>query len=517
MGEPVIASYPAERATPNAVVFQIRPGLSIVPGIDGRAMLEGSPADSSAGALLRRRPPGSIRPVFGPFAHPDLAKALGLDRYFVLDLEPGLPAATFAQSLAEDSGVIASAQADPVGHHPGAAAPISADLGDPAPGILMQTNSSGSEPGLPGVSDPLFSQQWGLRNTGQVVDGQAGVAGADIEAPDAWALARGSGWVRVAVMDTGVSKTHPDLIDHLLPGRSFVTANPDDWDDGTSSHGTSVASIIGAATDNEIGMAGVSCGAGIMPVRIFNQFGIGSGTQFAAGLQWAADQGAVVVNMSLGYPTIAQVMRDALAYAQALDVFMVASTGNTPGQPVQFPGACPETLAVTATNNRDLFWNNSTTGPQVSISAPGVDVLGAWSTPSEPASYRLQNGTSMAVPHVVGVVAMVRAVNPALTAEQVGWVISTTCEDLGPPGWDSQFGYGRLNAAAAVATAIALGPTPCIGDFDLNGHINLDDVEAYIGYWLAGAPQADLTFPFGKIDADDLETFVELLLHDCSN
>ncbi|GJM19450.1 MAG: hypothetical protein DHS20C14_16630 [Phycisphaeraceae bacterium] len=443
------------------------------------------------------------------FGDPEAAVRSGLDRFYVLTARSGADLDALAQWVQDVSVIVASALPERFAA-PDAVNPLFLRLHG------RDENLPEDNPGHLPVNDQYFPVQWSLRNTGQDVCGQVGIPGADIAAPGAWPFVPPGSAVVVAVLDTGVSPTHPDLAGQLVPGQNFADGNADDTDDKALSHGTSTAGVLAARTNNEIGIAGVAPYAKIMPVRIFNSFGFGFETEFVAGVMYAADHGADVISMSLGYPFDSDAMKAAVRYAYERDIVLVASTGNTPGQAVQFPASMPETIAVGATNNLDVLWNNSTTGPQISLVAPGVDVWATWDTPSEPGSYREQSGTSFAVPHVSGTAAMMRAANPTLSNEEVAWALINSCIDLGDPGWDESYGYGRLNAKDAVALAIALGPVQCLADVDGDGRFTVEDIDAYVIAFLAGDPKADLAAPFGSIDTNDLEAFVAAALSpDC--
>ncbi len=468
----------------------------------------------AAGLDSIRDQAATIRPLFPNPGDPQLARETGLDRFYVITLESGVEAAELLARVPSDPsratirGEVGGQLLRPSGRASEFGAAFQGVLADPI-------DVPGEEP----VNDPLFPDQWALRNTGQTIDGFVGVADADIDAPPAWSLASDIVEpVVVAVLDTGVSPTHPDLEYKLVPGINVASdGHADDTDDLVFSHGTGCAGVIAAEHNNGYGMAGVAGNALVMPIRIFNSFGFGYEVEFVAGLTYAADNGAQVASMSIGFPFYSDAMAAAVEYAYGRDVVLVASTGNVNGQDVQFPALMDETVAVGATNNRDELWANSTRGPEITLVAPGVDILSTWHTADEPATFKRQTGTSFAAPQVAGIAALVRGVAPQLTNEEVGWILINSCDPFdSSSAWDADHGYGRLNAAAAVARALSIGVDSCRIDIDGDGRFTIDDIEAFVDAFIAGDPVTDLVAPFGTIDQDDLGAFVDQVLTGCT-
>ena len=220
-------------------------------------------------------------------------------------------------------------------------------------------------------------------------------------------------------------------------------------------HGTHVAGIAAAATNNGIGVAGVAWGAQIMPVKVLDEYGSGWLSDVAAGIVYASDQGAKIINVSLGGSTLSQTLCDAVAYAsQTTGALVVAAAGNTGGA-VLYPAACDHVLAVAATDRADQRAYFSNLGPQVDLAAPGVDIYSTWYQSGLQASgYFTKSGTSMATPQVAGVAALVWSRWPTWTPDQVAQRLLDTALDLGEPGWDAYTGWGRLDAAAAVGAPV---------------------------------------------------------------
>ncbi len=289
-----------------------------------------------------------------------------------------------------------------------------------------------------------------------------------ISLPQAWDVSTGQDApVTVAVIDTGISRTHPDLAGKLVPGWDFV-GNDDDPTDtpARSSHGTHVAGTIAAATDNGIGCAGVSWGAMIMPIRVLDSSGNGSYSTVMEGIEWAVQHGAQVINMSLGgaiYPGQAfeAIIRD--AYSRGIT--LVAATGNESSRTVLYPAAFPEVMAVGATLRDNSLASYSNVGPQVTVTAPGGSTVpsppdGVFSTALRRVStssgyiwengYEFMHGTSMATPHVSGLAALLLSRFGPMSPDNVADLISDTSVDLGIDGHDHDFGAGLVNAYAAL-------------------------------------------------------------------
>lgn len=254
--------------------------------------------------------------------------------------------------------------------------------------------------------DPDFSQQWGLHNTGQ----SGGLDDADIDAPDAWDVNQGSADVLIAVVDTGVDYTHDDLDGGRVRtdiDRDFVNDDDDAMDD--HGHGTFVAGIIGADTNNGVGIAGICRACQILPIKVLNADGAGTSESVSQGIQYAADQGADVINMSLGFPSdcgCSQTVAGAINYAYDKNTLLVAASGNDSDKArTSYPASSPRVMAVGASDENDAEADFSNRDSYLDLMAPGVNVysldLGD--------SYNEGDGTSAASPHVAGVAGLVLA------------------------------------------------------------------------------------------------------------
>ncbi|MFA5866608.1 MAG: S8 family peptidase [Actinomycetota bacterium] len=264
----------------------------------------------------------------------------------------------------------------------------------------------------------------------------------------AWDIQRGSSGVVIAIVDTGVSLTHPDFAGKLVAGYDFVAGDPDPTDE--NGHGTHVAGIAAANTNNGIGVAGMSWYSRIMPMRVLDASGNGYDSDIANGITWAADHGAKVINMSLGGPSsYPQTLQNAVNYAYARGVTIVAASGNNPTGEITYPAACSNVIGVAATDSTDNRASFSNYGSFVDVAAPGVSIASTyWSAGAN--TYGTGSGTSMASPHVAGLASLVLAQYPSATLDQVEAAIETTAVDLGTPGPDNYYGYGRIDSYAAL-------------------------------------------------------------------
>jgi subtilisin family serine protease len=307
-------------------------------------------------------------------------------------------------------------------------------------------------------NDPDFKYQYALLNTGQLFRENPpleGSAGSDIKAAEAWDWTTGEGDVVIAVLDTGVAGGHEDLAGKMAAGYNFINDGPDAYDD--HGHGTFVASIAAAQTDNGVGIAGVCWHARVMPIKCVRSSGAGSYLDIAAAIRFAADNGARVINLSLGGRSPSFILEEACRYAFEKGCVIVGSAGNQ-GGPVIYPAGYDEyCLAVAATDAHDQVpaWSNY--GPQVDVAAPGDEVRGAWYSPFAPQyldRYGYKSGTSFSAPFVAGAAALLWAYKPFLTNAEVMELIKITADDVNAsvlPGVDERMGYGRINLHTLLA------------------------------------------------------------------
>ncbi len=278
-----------------------------------------------------------------------------------------------------------------------------------------------------------------------------------IGAPGAWDSTTGAG-VIIAILDTGIDFTHPEFAGRLVAGWDFVQQDADPSDD--HGHGTHVAGIAGAAIDNGIGIAGMAGSAQIMPIKVLDASANGWWSAVAAGIHWAVDQGAQVINLSLSGSISSQALVDAIAYAHDHDVVVVSAAGNENTAAPRYPASLNHVLSAGATTSSGQRWTLSNFGGNLDVMAPGATVYStAWQA-SIPAGYRFMSGTSMAAPHVAGLAALLLSLDPTLTPDAIADTLMQTSQDMGDPGFDAYTGAGLINAAAAVATL--LPPPPCV-------------------------------------------------------
>ncbi len=340
------------------------------------------------------------------------------------------------------------------------------------PGILYAEPNYLREfyPAFP--NDPLFSELWGMHNTGQT----GGTPGADIHAAQAWDLNTGTRQVIVAVVDSGLDYTHPDLTNNVWTNLDEIPANGVD-DDGNGyvddvhgydfsdddpepddevGHGTHCAGTIGAEGNNNIGVAGVCWQVQLMAVKIGGLFGI-STADAIAGIQYATLMGADVMNASWGGGGYNQGLKDAIDAAGAVNILFVAAAGNSasdndiiPHYPSSYTS--PNIIAVMSTDHNDIRSVFSCWGlTSVDLAAPGTDILSC----QPGGGYQLMSGTSMAAPHVSGACALLFSAEPALSVAQVKQALMSTVDPVVPGLCVSG---GRFNMFRALTSLLPGSP-----------------------------------------------------------
>ena len=315
-------------------------------------------------------------------------------------------------------------------------------------------------------NDPSFGDQWHMRR---------------IYAPEAWAVTSGSTTLVVAVVDSGVDRSHPEFYrqfqDPLLPGWDYVNGDNDPNDD--YGHGTHVTGLIAAATNNRLGVAGLTQNVKILPLKVLNSYGEGDFYNVAKAVRRAADFGAQVINLSLGglvQYSEQQTLQSAVDYAVARNILVVAAAGNCAqggsgcgyANPVFFPAACNGVFAVAASDHFDNWAPYSNYKYYVSLAAPGGIVedaiLSTVARSLTPSGYGFKYGTSMATALVSGAAALVWTLQPVASQQQVADILKDTADKVGTNpltgqpipyvnGRNDYFGYGRLNVGQAVRRA----------------------------------------------------------------
>ncbi len=366
-------------------------------------------------------------------------------------------------------------------------------------------------------NDPHFSKQWAHTER--------------MQSAAAWDISTGSNTVMIAVIDTGIDETHPDLAAKIVAGYDFVEndANPHDL----NGHGTHVAGIAAAIANNSVGVAGMSWGARIMPVRVLNAVGSGTNSGITNGITWAYQHGAKVLNLSLGGPTYSTSMQDAVTAATNAGSLVIAAMGNCraagvgcpTANPTAYPAAYSNVVAVAATNLNDTYAYYSQYGSHCDIAAPGGamtylhDPGGIYSTlPTYSVdmtgdgfslNYDYLQGTSMATPYVSGLAALIWSVTPSFTPAQVQQVMETTAVDLGAPGWDATYGHGRINALAALQSISLTAPTLSpISNPENDGtyQVSWSVVSGASGYLLQEDDAADFSSPVTRYSGAATQT-----------
>lgn len=341
-------------------------------------------------------------------------------------------------------------------------------------------------------------------------DGQWGLRA--INASQAWTTEMGGDVADIHILDSGVDLAHVDLMDNLpmeceaghdaVLGRSFVEFLGAEAETGealdTSDHGTNLAGIAGAVTDNTAHVAGTS-EACMTPVRVTPaQFGLG--TWIAMGIEWSTSNGAEVISLSLGSPNSGEPVTDAVQHARSNGVLLTAAAGNAGcDSDVFFPAAHPETVAVGALQDETTAASYSTCGPEIDLVAPGghdTDPTQMILSTAPGQSANLGFGTSMAQPFVAGVAGLAISANPDLQVDEIECILQETADELGGA---EQYGAGRVNAHAAVHAADGSQPVGCVST---SGTTSLDT------YWMASGK----TFEFkagGLLDGHAISVVLE--------
>jgi len=360
-------------------------------------------------------------------------------------------------------------------------------------------------------NDPLFNKQWALNNTGQ--DG--GIDGSDIDAPKAWEITTGTSNITIAIIDTGVDYTHPDLIQNLwintkedinnnrkfdnwpkwrkingttgdidnidndengfvddVAGWNFLKNNNDPMDN--FGHGTHCAGIAAATANNNIGISGVSWNSKIMPIKIGDEKKL---NLFSAikGINYCIENHADIISMSWGSPGQTQSLTEALDSAYKKGIILVAGAGNIPidiGVYRFFPASYEKVISVSATNNKDELASFSSYGLPVDFAAPGVQILSLRAKNTDmyenqkyivDNDYYIASGTSMACPHVSGIAALILSINPDLTPLEVETIMRSSTDKIIT---NKYAGLGRINAYRALQKA-----KPVVAKINLSTYI----------------------------------------------
>lgn len=299
------------------------------------------------------------------------------------------------------------------------------------------------------AENDLVVEAVAIYNEPDINDEQMSYGLDQVGAISAWDVIIGSQEIVIAVVDSGIKLDHPEFAGRLVAGYDFV--NDDDQADDDMGHGTHVAGILAAALNNGQGVAGVCPNCRLMPVKVLNENNLGSWSQVAQGILYAVDNGARVINLSLGATISSATMTAAVEYALDNDVLVVAAAGNNSSDAPFYPAALDGVIAVGATTFSGERWERSNYGSTIDLVAPGAMIYSTYNDLNNLYhGYTYMSGTSMAAPFVSGVAGLLLSANDTLTAQQVTAVMIDGAEDLGAAGWDADYGYGRVNATASL-------------------------------------------------------------------
>lgn len=289
-------------------------------------------------------------------------------------------------------------------------------------------------------NDTYFNNQWGI---------------AKIQMPQAWDIATGSSNIKVAVLDTGIDNDHPDLSSKVDVWKNFSSSRSSD---DLYGHGTHVAGIAAAITNNSLGVAGVGFNTHLMSVKVLNDSGSGYYSWVINGITWAADNGAKVINLSLGGSSGSSSLENAINYAWNKGVLLSCAAGNNGSSNYMYPAVYQNCLAVAATDSSDQKASWSNYGSWVDVSAPGVDIFSTLpnhrAKVSKTRNYGSLSGTSMATPFTAGLGALLFGLDSSLNNTQVRERIEQTAMQISGTG--TYWQWGRIDAFSAVSTALGL-------------------------------------------------------------
>ncbi|MFI9642868.1 type VII secretion-associated serine protease mycosin [Micromonospora sp. NPDC051925] len=312
----------------------------------------------------------------------------------------------------------------------------------------------------------------------------------ELNAATAWRTSTGRG-VTVAVVDSGVDGGHPDLAGQVLPGIDLVSPDGGDEPDPVG-HGTTVASLIAGRGDDRRGVVGLAPDARILPVRVLDDENRYDDAMIVAkGVRWAVDNGARVINLSLGGSGDSPALAAALDYAFARDVVVVACTGNvatSTTSKVWYPAREPGVIAVAGLErDSENLWSGSITGHATTLTAPATGLVGA----RPPSNYWGVQGTSFAAPLVAATAALVRARYPDMSAGDVVNRLLSTAKDIGPTGRDDRFGYGLVDPVAALTADLPLIQRNPLDDNDSPGVVGFGPAPGSVEDTRAGGTGSD--------------------------
>lgn len=273
-----------------------------------------------------------------------------------------------------------------------------------------------------------------------------------ISAPDGWNITTGSTDIPIAIIDSGVDPTHPDLSGKLLQGYNFLNESFDTHD--VLGHGTAVSGAAGAISNNYTGVSGIAWDNPIMPLVVLNSSNYATYYDIARAITYAVDRGIRIINISIGGSSSSSTLQNAVNYAWNKGAIIFASAMNNATNIPYYPAACNNVVAVSATTLDDTLASFSNYGSWIDISAPGVSIY----TTTNGSSYGYKSGTSFASPISAGLSALILSANPTLTNQELLNIIKNNADDLGEEGYDIYYGWGRINVFKSLLSAINLKP-----------------------------------------------------------
>lgn len=286
------------------------------------------------------------------------------------------------------------------------------------------------------IPSPEYDGSWGVTRIGGADAAAAGFTGAGI---------------KIAILDSGIDCSHPDLADNCRPGYNFAYDNNDTFDDGYISHGTHIAGIIGAR-NNGTGVVGVAPAAELYPVKVLGGSVMGDLSDILAGMEWSILNGMNVINLSIGAPIDSPSFKDACDRAYQAGIVVVSASGNSGSSTIDFPAAYDSVIAVSATNPDDTIATFSNYGDKIELAAPGLNI----NSTMRGGGYGTMKGTSQATAHVTGAAAVLFSKKMSdtngngRTADEIRALLTASATDLGVAGKDQYFGYGLVNLTKAL-------------------------------------------------------------------
>ncbi|MDY0269297.1 S8 family serine peptidase [Trichloromonas sp.] len=293
--------------------------------------------------------------------------------------------------------------------------------------------------GLLVPSDTTYPSQWHLPK---------------IAAPQGWDLSTGASGVPIAIIDSGIDADHPDLAAKLLPGYNFL--NGTTVTDDLFGHGTAVAGSAGAIGNNAQGVAGVAWDNPLMPMVVLDTSNYATYANIASAIIRAVDQGARVLNISIGGSSSSITLQNAVNYAWSKGAVIVSSAANYSVSTPYYPAACENVLAISSTDKYDALSSFSNYGNWIDLAAPGSIIY----TTNRGGGYGAWNGTSFSSPIVAGLAGLIWSTNPELSNAEVVEILKQGADDLGTAGFDTSFGFGRINVYNSLQLAQSVVPTP---------------------------------------------------------